>query len=179
MWAPVLAAKLGFGPQAQQIQIVATIALGGMGLLFPPGATFFAVGIPMGMVAGEMAGANDWVMGFIPGFFLGGVLAVAAHRFIGAIVSSLLGAWLLVLGLLAALHPFTSMVESVAQQPGGVLIAALLFAVAGGVYQLFVQLTPEARAALKHEREKAKKKLAEAKKIEDRWSNYSKDKGLD
>ena len=73
----------------------------------------------------------------------------------------------------------TTMVESVSQQPWGVLIAALLFAIAGCVYQLFVQLSPEARDALKQEKKKAKKKLADAKAIENRWTNYSKDKGLD
>ncbi len=179
LWAPVLAAKLGYAPQAHQARIAATVGIGGLGLLYPPAATFFAFGIPLGMVAGEMAGVNDWLLGFIPGFFFGGVLAMAAHRYIGAIVSSMVGAWLLMLGLLAVLHPFTSLVEAVAQQPWGVLIAALLFAVAGCVYQLFVRLSPEARAALKEEKKRAKKKLAETKAIENRWTNYSKDKGLD
>lgn len=179
LWAPVVATKIGFAPQAAQARIVATIAIAGMGFLYPPAATFFAFGIPMGMVAGEMAGVNDWMLGFIPGLFFGGVLAMAAHRYIGAIASSLVGAWLLVLGLLALLRPVTALVESVAQQPWGVLIAALLFAVAGGVYQLFVQLSPEAREALKQEKRKAKQKLAENKAIEKRWQNYSKDKGLD
>lgn len=179
LWAPILATRLGFAPQANQARIVATVGIAGLGLLYPPAAIFFAFGIPCGMVAGEMAGVNDWLLGFIPGFFFGGVLAMAAHRYIGAIVSSLVGAWLLVLGLLAALHPFTSLVDSVSQQPWGVLIAALLFAIAGGVYQLFVRLSPEVREALKQEKRKAKKKLAEAKMIEKRWANYSKDKGLD
>ena len=179
LWAPVLATKLGFAPQAQQARIIATISIGGMGLLYPPAATFFAAGIPLGMVAGEMAGANDWLLGFIPAFFFGGVLAMAAHRYIGAIVSSLVGAWLMVLGVLAALYPFTRMVESVSQQPWGVLIAALLFATAGCVYQLLVQLSPEAREALNQEKRNAKKKLKDKKAIETRWSSYSKDKGLD
>ena len=93
--------------------------------------------------------------------------------------SSLVGAWILAIGMLSLLRPFTSLVESVAQQPGGVLIAALLFAVAGVVYQLFVQLSPEAREALRQEKRKAKQKLKENKEIEKRWANYSKDKGLD
>ncbi len=179
LWAPALAAKVGYAPQAQQARIVATIVIGGLGFLFPPAATFFAFGIPLGMVAGEMAGVNDWLLGFIPGFFFGGVLAMAAHRYIGAVVSSAVGAWLLVLGALAALYPFTGLVESVSQQPWGVIVAAVLFAIAGCVYQLLVQLSPEARAALREEKKRAKKKLADAKAIENRWSNYSKDKGLD
>lgn len=178
LWTPLLATKLGFGPQGPQIRIMATIGIGGLGLLLPTGATFFAFGIPLGLVAGDMAG-NDWVIGFVPAFMIGGTLAVAAHRYIGAVASSLVGGWLVVIGLLAALHPFTRLVESVAQQPWGVLIAALLFAIAGAVYQLFVQLSPEARAAYKSDKAAAKKKLADAKKLEARWSNYSKDKGLD
>ncbi len=179
LWASVIATKLGFGAQGNQVRIVATLVIGGLGFLYPPAATFFAFGIPVGLVAGEVVGNADWVLGFIPGFFFAGVLAMAAHRFIGAIVSSLFGAWLLVLGVLAALHPFTSMVESVSQQPWGVLIAALLFAIAGCVYQLFVQLSPDAREALRQEKRTAKRKKADAKAIENRWTNYSKDKGLD
>ena len=178
LWTPLLATQLGFGPQAPQIRIAATIGIGGLGLLLPAGATFFAFGIPLGLVCGDMAG-NDWVIGFIPAFFIGGLIAVAAHRYIGAVASSLVGGWLLVIGLLSALRPFTGLVESVAQQPWGVMIAAMLFAVAGAVYQLFVQLSPEARAAYQAEKEAAKKKLDEAKKIESRWNRYSKDKGLD
>ncbi len=178
LWTPLLATKLGFGPQGPQIRIVATIGIGGLGLLLPAGATFFAFGIPIGLVAGDMAG-NDWVIGFVPAFFIGGLVAVLAHRYIGAVASSLVGGWLLMIGLLSALHPFTRLVESVAQQPLAVLVAALLFAVAGTVYQLFVQLSPEARAAYKADKAAAKKKLAEAKKLQNRWSNYSKDKGLD
>ena len=178
LWTQMVATKLGYGPQAPQIRIVATIAIGGLGLLLPAGATFFAVGVPIGLVAGEMAG-SDWVLGFIPGFFISGTLAVAAHRYIGAVASSVVGGWLLVIGLLSALRPFTKLVESVAQQPWGVLIAAALFALAGTVYQLLVQLSPEARAAYKAEKAIAKKKLTENKKLEKRWSGYSKDKGLD
>ena len=81
--------------------------------------------------------------------------------------------------LLAQRPTVLSMVESVSQQPWGVLIAALLFAIAGCVYQLLVQLSPEAREALRQEKKKAKKKVADAKAIESRWTNYSKDKGLD
>jgi hypothetical protein len=178
LWTPLLATKLGYGPQGAQLRIVATIGIGGLGLLLPAGATFFAFGIPIGLVAGDMAG-SDWVLGFIPAFFIGGLIAVVLHRYIGAVASSLVGAWALVIGLLSALHPFTPLVESVAQQPWGVLIAALLFAVAGAVYQLFVQLSPEAREAYKLEKHQAKKKVKEQKEIESRWSRYSKDKGLD
>jgi hypothetical protein len=107
LWAPVVAAKLGFPNYANQARIVATIGIAGIGFLYPPGATFFAFGIPMGMVAGEMAGVNDWMLGFIPGVFFGGVLAMAGHRYIGAIASSLVGAWVLAIGLLSLLRPFT------------------------------------------------------------------------
>jgi hypothetical protein len=179
LWTPVVAAKLGMSSQAPQIRIFATLGLSGLGLLYPPGVTFFAVGVPLGLVAGEMAG-NDWVMGFVPGFIIGGALAVAAHHYIGAVTSSFVGAWLLLVGLLAALHDLTPRgVESVAQQPWGVLIAAGFFGVAGSLYQLLVRRSPEERAARKQDRALRKRKAADVKAVENRWSNYSKDKGLD
>ena len=54
-----------------------------------------------------------------------------------------------------------------------------LFAVAGAVFQLFVRLSPEERARLSDEKRRAKKRRSEQKAVEERWANYSKDKGLD
>ncbi len=179
LWAPLLATKLGIPGTAQQVTIVAAIGLAGLGFLFPPGALFFVVGIPGGLVAGELVGGTDWVLGFFPGLLVAGALGAAAHRFLGAVASAVTGAWLIVLGLLAALSPLGTLSPSLAAQPWGCIIAALLFAVAGAVYQLFVRLSPEERARLADEKRRAKKRRAEQKAVEDRWANYSKKRGLD
>lgn len=179
LWAPLLAAKLGFSANAKQATVIASIALGGLGFLFPPGALFFICGVPGGLIAGELVGGSDWVLGFFPGLLVTGALGAAAHRFLGAIASSVFGSWLVILGLLSALSPLGTLSESLAAQPWGCIIAALLFAVAGAVYQLFVRLSPEERARLSDEKHRAKKRRAEQKAVEKRWANYSKNKGMD
>jgi signal transduction histidine kinase len=179
LWAPLLAIRFGYAANARQITLFAAAALTGLGLLFPPGALFFICGAPGGLLGGELAGAQDWVLGFLPGFLVTGALGAAAHRHLGAVASSIGGAWLLVLGLLAAVAPMGSLAPSLAGQPLGCLMAAGLFAVAGTVFQLFVRLSPEERARLKDEKRRAKRKREEQKAVEERWSNYSKDKGLD
>jgi hypothetical protein len=179
LWAPLLATKLGFSASAKQATIVAAIALGGLGFMFPPGSLFFIAGVPGGLIVGELVGGADWVLGFFPGLLVTGALAASAHRFLGAIASAIFGAWLVVLGLLAALSPVGSLSASLAGQPWGCIIAAGLFAIAGALFQLFVRLSPEERARLGDERRRAKKKRKDQKAVEERWANYSKNKGLD
>lgn len=179
LWAPLVAQKVGIAATAREVTIVASIALGGLGFLFPPGALFFICGVPGGLIAGEIVGGSDWVLGFFPGLLVSGAMGAAAHRFLGAIASSIGGAWLMIIGLLAAMAPLGSLSTSLAGQPWGCIIAAALFAIAGAVFQLFVRLSPEERARISDEKRRAKKRRAEQKAVEARWANYSKDKGLD
>lgn len=177
-WAPLLAQKFGLGSMANQVRIVAPVVLGALCLALPGAASFLGIGIPVGLVVGALTGDADWILGFVPGFLAAGALAAAAHRHLAAVVASVLGAWCLVLGLLATLRAVVRAADAVLDQPWGVLAAATLFAVAGTVYQLFVRLSPEERAAFKAEKARAKRKRSEADALEKRWSNYSKDKGL-
>jgi hypothetical protein len=179
LWTPLLAIRFGHAADARQLTTFAMAGLAALGLLFPPGALFFICGTPGGLLGGELVGSQDWVMGFLPGFLVAGALGAAAHKTLGAVVSSVGGAWLLVLGLLAALAPMGTLSSSLAGQPWGCLIAAGLFAVAGTVFQLFVRLSEEERARLKDEKRRAKRRRDEQKATEKRWETYSKDKGLD
>ncbi|MBK7858216.1 MAG: hypothetical protein IPJ65_06255 [Archangiaceae bacterium] len=179
LWAPLVAAKLGLTANAGQVTLGAAIALGGLGFMFPPGGLFFIVGVPGGLIAGELVGGSDWMLGFFPGLLVTGALAAAAHRFLGAIASAAFGGWLLILGLLSALSPLGSLSASLAGQPWGCIIAAGLFAIAGAVFQLFVRLSPDQRARVADEKRRGKKRRSEQKAMEDRWANYSKNKGLD
>jgi hypothetical protein len=137
------------------------------------------VGIPVGMIAGQIAGTSDWFLGFLPAFLVGGTLGVVLHRHIGAVLASALGAWILVIGMLSSLHQLGTVVSTVAQQPWGVIIAAAFFAVAGAIYQVAVRPTPEESERVKQERARLKKRLQEKRALEKRWSNYSNDRKSD
>jgi len=178
LWAPLVAQRLGLVGEDRRVPVVAAIGLGGLSLGLPHAASFLGVGVPAGLLAGTLVGGGDWALGFIPGFLIAGALGVAAHRHLSALLSSVVGGWLLVLGVLAALRPVTPAADAVLRQPWGVLAAAGLFALAGAVYQLFVRLSPQERAVAKVDRARAKRKSKDQEALEKRWNNYSKDKGL-
>jgi len=169
VWTPFLGAKFGLEMTDPRVPSLVAAALALVGFIFPPVISFLGVGIPLGLAAGQLAGPSDFVLGFAPVFLLCGMVGAVLHRVVSSIVSSILGAWLLTIGALAALHLFGGLVTAVASQPWGVLIAAALFALAGSVYQIAVRPSPEVEERLRAERERLKLRKAEQKALEKRW----------
>ena len=176
VWAGPLAQRLGFGSSLRQITLVATIGLLMAGLLWPPLVVFCAFGIPAGLVGGQIAGPNDWILGFGPGFLLGGAAGLLMHKLVGSILSAAVGAWVAVLGILSTLNPFVSAVGWLAANPIAVLSVAGCFAVAGAVFQIFVRPSEEEATARRLEKSIARKKLKEQKATEERWAKYNSSK---
>lgn len=173
LWVPLVFARFDAPFEPRVVGMVAGALLAAIGFALPAGGVFFAFGLIAGLLGGQLAGSEDWLLGFFPSFFLVGAAAAILHRFIGAVASSLLGAWLICIGLLAALHTVGGLSRAVAAVPWGVLLAALLFAVAGSIYQLAVRPSGDERDKLRMEKFKAKQRAAEKKALEERWSNYS------
>ena len=167
-WTGVLLTKFG-QPMDPRNPTIAALVLMLLGFIFPPAIIFLGVGIPVGLLGGELAGPGDYLLGFAPGLLLGGLVAAVLHRHVSAIFASLVGAWLLVIGALAALHQFTGLVTAMANQPWGLIIAAGLFALAGSVYQIAVRPSPEEAERQDAERERLKQRKAEQKALEKRW----------
>jgi len=167
-WTGVLLTKLG-QPMDPRMPTLAAAILSLLGFLFPPAIVFLGVGLPVGLLGGELAGPSDYLIGFAPGLLLGGLVAAVLHRQVSAILASLVGAWLLVIGALAALHQFGGLVTAMANQPWGLIIAAGLFALAGSVYQIAVRPSPEEAERQEAERAKLKQRKAEQKALEKRW----------
>jgi hypothetical protein len=176
VWAPVVANKFGLTGIDPKLSAGAAIGTAVLGLALPPAVIFFTFGIPAGLAAGELAGPSDFLLGFVPACLLVGTVAAVFHRHIGAVAASLVGSWLLLIGLLSSLHQVGGVVNAVAAQPWGVLIAGALFAVAGSVYQIAVRPSPEEAEKLKIEKARLKRKLSDKKALEQRWANYSSDK---
>ncbi|MBX5483964.1 MAG: hypothetical protein IRZ16_19240 [Myxococcaceae bacterium] len=172
LWAPILTAKFGLQIDANIAGTIAAVALGVLSFTIPASVVFFGVGLPVGFFAGNLAGSNDWFLGFAPGFLATGTVAAIFTRYIGSVLASALGAWLLVLGVLTALHSVAGVVTAVANQPYGVILAAALFALAGSIFQIFVRPSPEEAERLRIERLKAKRRLEEKKALEKRWAQY-------
>ncbi|XXF76711.1 hypothetical protein P2318_27185 [Myxococcaceae bacterium GXIMD 01537] len=169
LWTGVVTAKLGLTNLDPRLPSGVALGLLGLGFIFPPAITFLGVGLPLGLAAGQIAGQADFLLGFVPGLVLGGLAGALLHRVVASVVASAVGAWLLVIGALAALHQFGGVVAAVANQPWGVIIAAALFALAGSVYQIAVRPSPEEQEKIRAEKEKEKRKLAEQRALEKRW----------
>ncbi|WPB79248.1 hypothetical protein KYC5002_08830 [Archangium violaceum] len=168
-WTGVLFTKFGMAMDPRMPTAVAAV-LAVLGFLFPPAIIYLGVGVPIGLLGGQIAGPNDFLVGFAPGLILGGLVAAVLHRHVAAIIASLLGGWLLVLGAMAALHQFGGLVSAMASQPWGLIIAAGLFAIAGSVYQIAVRPSPEEEERQLAERQRLKMRQAELKATEKRWS---------
>ncbi|MFZ5445443.1 MAG: hypothetical protein ACOZQL_35960 [Myxococcota bacterium] len=175
VWAAPLAARLGFGGSIRQLTLVATIGLFGAGLLWPPAVIFFAFGVPAGLAGGQLAG-SDWLLGFGPGFLVGGAIGVVLHRLLAAIISAVAGAWVAVLGLMAVLNPFVPAIAWLAANPVAVMSVAGVLALAGLVFQLYVRPSEEQAEELKLKRTLEKKKEKERKEVEARWAKYNEKK---
>ncbi len=165
----IITTKLGLPEVVDRLPVIVAAVLMALGFLFPPAITFVGLGIPLGLVAGQIAGPQDFLLGFAPGFIIGGLVGALLHRVVSALVASAVGAWVLVIGALAALHQFGGLVAAVASRPWGVIVAAALFAVAGAVYQLAVRPSPEDADKQRAEQERLKQRQAEQRALEKRW----------
>lgn len=171
IWTPTVLLRLGFGQVAPVLTYAVALVLAIAGISLPPVTTFLAFGIPIGLAAGQLAGANDFLLGFAPGFLVGGTAAALMHRQVAAVAASVVGGWVLVIGLLTSLAQLGGMVAQVARQPWGVVIAAVFFALAGSIYQIAVRPTPEEASRLKADKFNAKKRAQEKKALEKRWGS--------
>jgi hypothetical protein len=169
-WTSLLLAKFALGGLDPRLPGGIAAALAVLGFLFPPIIVYLGVGIPLGLLGGEIAGPNDFIVGFAPGVILGGLIGVVLYRQVSAILASCIGGWLLVIGAMAALHRFSGLVGVMARQPWGIVIAAGLFALAGSIYQIAVRPSPEEAERQRNERQRLKQRKAEQKAIEKRWS---------
>lgn len=176
IWAVPLAQRLGIHMSLRQVSMIASAVLFVAGIAFPPIVVFFAFGVPAGLVGGELAGANDWALGFGPCFLVGGGLGVVMHRVVGAVLSAAVGAWTAVIGLLATLSPFISAMGWFSANPVVVICFAAIVAIAGGIFQIFVRPSDEEAKNRKLEKAIAKKKAREQKALEERWEKYNKSK---
>lgn len=165
----IITTKLGMPEVVPRLPTIVAAVLLALGFLFPPAITFVGLGVPLGLVAGQIAGQQDFLLGFAPGFIIGGLVGALLHRVVSTLVASAVGAWVLVIGALAALHQFGGLVAAVASRPWGVIVAAGLFAIAGAVYQLAVRPAPEDADKQRAEREQLKVRQAEQRALEKRW----------
>lgn len=177
IWIGPLAARLGFQNLQQQVSLGASALLCVLGFVMPASTVFFGFGIPIGLMAANLAGP-DWLLGFVPAFIIGGAVGVVLERPVSVLLATVAGGWLTLIGLMAALSGVAGgLVERLAGTWPAAVSVASLFAVAGFGYQIFVLPPPEKASQLKREKAMAKQAAAEKKALEKRWANYTRDEG--
>ena len=174
--APGVVEKLGLGWPPHTVAWTAAGVLALVGLLFPAGLAFLGAGVPGGYLGMQYVTPEEWLVGFAPGMFIAGTLAALAERLLAGVVASFLGAWLLVLGLLASLPLAGVSVQAALGQPWGMVIIAGLFGAAGSYYQVAVKPPPEEAAAQKAEKDKKKQKAKEDRELEKKFEKMSRKK---
>ncbi len=176
IWVSAVASRLGVTAKGDTVALVAAAALALLGLLFPPAVVFFSFGMPIGLTAAQLVGPTDWLLAFVPAFIIGGALGIVLHRVVSSVLSAAVGAWVLLMGCLAVVNPWSSAAGTLAQSPIVVLVVAGCFAVAGAVYQLVIRGSPEENEKQKRERLLERQKQKEDRVLAKRWSSYSKKK---
>lgn len=161
--SPKLAAYLGAG------------VLGAGAVLWPPSIMFLAFGALGGSLGAELAGEKDQWIGFIPGFLLGGSLALIVSRIVAVLVSAAMGGVMFTVGLYTLLS-FTGLANLAFSAPSISLGLAACIAVVGMAFQF--KFAPadddEARAKKKAAKLKQKEIAVQDKARDKRFKQYDK-----
>jgi hypothetical protein len=172
--APKAAVLLHLAPKTAS-WIVAGLA-GTTAVVFPPAILFAGFGVAGALAGGELAGSQDYWVGFIPGFVIGGALALIMHRIIAVVVSSLIGAAMFVVGLLCLIS-FTRLASLILGAPILSLGLAGCVAVAAMAFQFkFGPADDEEREKARLEKLKEKEIRADDKARDKRFKEYGKKK---
>ena len=171
--APVVVERLQLGWPAGTVAWSACAGLALVGLLFPAGLAFLGAGIPAGFLGMQYVTPEEWVMGFAPAFFIAGTVAALAERMLAGVLASFAGAWLLVLGALAALPALGVAVKPALAQPWGLVAVAGLLGAAGAYYQVAVKPPPEEAKKLGEEKKAKKQKAKEDRELEKKFEKFS------
>jgi signal transduction histidine kinase len=173
VWTGLFLSRLGLGSLPSSTAPVAALVLGTIGLLSPAALVFIAAGMPCAMLGGALVGQSDWLLGALPGFVFGGIFSLIFHRPLRAVVASLLGAWLAMLGALAVLKQVSPLATRAVENPPLALSLVGCAALCGVVFQLVIRDAPELRAQRRLERAQAKKRAKEEEALHRRWSDAS------
>jgi hypothetical protein len=139
VWGPALASRFAVDAPSEAVAWIAAAIICAASFVIPQVAVVVAFGVPAGFVGAHIAGSDRWTLGFLLGLAVGGTIGVLLARPVACISASSVGAWLFVLGALAALQPIAPWAASAARAPWAVILVASAVAIGGSIYQLFLR----------------------------------------
>jgi hypothetical protein len=174
-WSKPVIAQLSLPDFAGSEQVYAAV-LGVIGLSIPEAVLFLVLAVPAAFASMTYLGLKNPLLGFVPAFLVGGAVGLILQNHIRAFVASALGAWMLVLGVLASLYRLKWVSQSVLETPWTVLGSIALLAVSGTLFQLSFQGKKQQRARRQAEKARLKTLADDKAALEEKWSSYSKDR---
>ena len=169
--APPFAATVHLSPPTAAYAAAAILGLAA--LLWPPLVVFLAFGALGGNAGAELRGDKDRWVGIVPGFLVGGLLGVLFSRAIAVIGSAVLGATMLVLGLLNLIS-FTRLSGLAFGYPVVAVGLAGCIAVFGIAFQYKFSPAEDAESRAKRKAKKLEQRQleADAKARDKRFKEY-------
>lgn len=156
------------------VGILLAVALASAGALWPKVSTAGSAGIVFFGVASLYVGRSDvWWLAFTPGL-VGITLGMVLHRHVAAVLSSLLGAGPLALGVLRLAQEWApDLATRAAAAPWLCVLSAGAVAFAGTIFQVVWIPSPEKAAVDKLKKVEARRLKRDKKDVESRWAQYS------
>jgi hypothetical protein len=174
-WSKPVIAQLALPDFAGSEQVYAVV-LGAVGLSIPEAVLFLVFAIPAAFASMTYLGLKNPLLGFVPAFLLGGAVGLILQNHIRAFVASALGAWMLVLGVLASLYRLEWVSQSVLGSPRAIWGAIVFLTLAGTLFQMSFQSKQRWRARRKVEKARLKTLAEDRAALERKWASYSKDR---
>ena len=135
---PLIAPRMGIIASPATLSSVSAAVTGLLGLIAPLALIFLLGAIPLGLLASRIGGVGDGWIAFVIGGILGGALALVINHPIRAVLSSLIGGCLCVVGGL-------SWIPMQHQSHWVWLTSAAVLALSGIFYQLTFPAGPKQR----------------------------------
>jgi|GEM_PF-1284820 len=176
-WSKPVIIQLALPDFADSEQVYAVL-LGVVGFSIPEVVLFLVLGIPAAFASMAYLGLKNPLLGFVPAFLLGGAFGLILQSHIRAFVASALGAWMLVLGVLASLYRLGWVSSNVLESPWAIWGTIALLAVGGTCFQMLYHGKKQQRAKRKAEKAHLKTLSEDKAALEEKWANYSRDNKL-
>jgi len=172
-WSQPVIAQLSLPDFANSQQVYAVL-LGLAGFSIPEAVLFLVFAIPAAFASMAYLGLKNPLLGFVPAFLVAGAIAIIVQDYVRAFVASALGAWMLVLGVLASLYRLGWVSDSVLQSPGVIVGTVAVLALGGTFFQMSFHGKQKQRAQRKAEKTRLKTLAEDKAALEEKWASYSK-----
>ncbi|MCL2178260.1 MAG: hypothetical protein FWC28_07100 [Proteobacteria bacterium] len=171
-WSQPVIRLLALPDFANSEQVYAVL-LGIVGMSTPEAVLFLILAIPSAFACVAYLGLKNPLLGFVPAFLVGGAIGLILKNHIRAFIASALGAWMLVLGILAGLYQRGWISKRVLENPWAILTTIAFLTLGGTFFQMSFYGKKQQRAQRKAEKARLQTFAEDKAALEQKWSSYA------